>query len=50
MSEIAPEIMSQLEALSLDAARPLIITDADEVLLKFMERVEVYLEEPRAVD
>ena len=44
MSEIAPEIISQLEALSLDAARPLIITDADEVLLKFMERVEVYLE------
>lgn len=44
MSKIEPQIMSQLEALSLDATRPLIITDADEVLLKFMERVEIYLE------
>jgi hypothetical protein len=44
MSEIAPEIMSQLEAVALDPHRPLIISDADEVLLKFMERVEVYLE------
>ncbi|MCH1568398.1 MAG: hypothetical protein L7U47_03210 [Alphaproteobacteria bacterium] len=44
MSNIEPQIMSQLEALSLDANRPLIISDADEVLLKFMERVEVYLE------
>ena len=44
MSDIAPEIMSQLEALSLHEERPLIITDADEVLLRFMERVEHYLD------
>jgi len=44
MSTIAPEIMSQLEALSLQKDRPLIITDADEVLLRFMERVEHYLD------
>ena len=44
MSTIAPEIMSQLEALSLHEDRPLIITDADEVLLRFMERVEHYLD------
>jgi len=44
MSDIEPHIMAQLEALELDAQRPLIISDADEVLLKFMERVEVYLE------
>lgn len=44
MSEIAPEIMDQLEALELHPARPLIITDADEVLLRFMERVEHYLD------
>ena len=39
MSEIAPEIMRQLEAVALDPHRPLIISDADEVLLKFMERL-----------
>lgn len=44
MSEIAPEVMDQLEALELHPARPLIITDADEVLLRFMERVEHYLD------
>lgn len=44
MSKIEPQIMMQLEALELDPGRPLIISDADEVLLKFMERVEVYLE------
>lgn len=44
MSEIIPETMSQLEQLDIDPSRPLIITDADEVLLKFMERVEHYLD------
>ncbi len=44
MSKIETEIMSQLEALQLDPSRPLIISDADEVLLKFMQRVEVYLD------
>ncbi len=44
MSDITPETMTQLNALTLDATRPLIITDADEVLLKFMQRLETYLE------
>jgi hypothetical protein len=44
MSEIAPDILEQLQATQIDAARPLIITDADEVLLKFMQRVEHYLD------
>ena len=44
VSDIAPEIMDQLEALNLHETRPLIITDADEVLLRFMERVEHYLD------
>ena len=44
MSDIAPEIMDQLQALEVHADKPLIITDADEVLLKFMQRVEHYLD------
>ena len=44
MSDIAPEIMTQLQALELQSDRPLIISDADEVLLRFMERVEHYLD------
>lgn len=39
-----PDILSQLETLEIDPARPLIISDADEVLLKFMARLEYYLE------
>lgn len=42
--EISADTLQQLETLSLDATGPLIITDADEVLLKFMQRVEHYLE------
>lgn len=44
MSDIAPEIMAQLEALEIAADKPLIISDADEVLLQFMRRVEHYLD------
>lgn len=44
MSDIAPEIMQQLEAVSIEPGRPLIISDADEVLLRFMERIEHYLD------
>lgn len=39
----APEILSQLEPLALDPDRPLIISDADEVLLQFMVQLEDYL-------
>ncbi|MBE8191503.1 MAG: hypothetical protein HAW65_04770 [Alphaproteobacteria bacterium] len=38
------EILTQLQDLSLDPNRPLIISDADEVLLHFMERLEHFLE------
>ncbi|MGI9439640.1 MAG: hypothetical protein ACR2OT_01545 [Parvibaculales bacterium] len=38
------DILAQLEELQLDPARPLIISDADEVLLRFMERLDHYLE------
>ena len=39
------EIRAQLSDLSLDPAKPLIISDADEVLLRFMERLEHFLEQ-----
>ncbi|MDG1690945.1 MAG: hypothetical protein P8I95_02080 [Alphaproteobacteria bacterium] len=42
--EIPADTLAQLQSLTLDPTRPLIITDADEVLLKFMQRVEHYLE------
>ena len=38
------EILTQLQDLQLDPNRPLIISDADEVLLRFMERLEHFLE------
>ena len=41
---LAPEILQQLKALDIDPARPLIVCDADEVLLRFMERLEHYLD------
>ncbi|CAI8399070.1 MAG: Uncharacterised protein [Rhodobiaceae bacterium UBA7378] len=44
MSSPAPEILAQLETLELDASRPLIISDADEVLLKFMAQLEHFLD------
>lgn len=45
MSAVPPvEVLAQLEALDLDDARPLLISDADEVLLAFMVALERYLE------
>ena len=38
-----PEVLSQLDALQLDPGRPLVITDADEVLFQFMKGLEGYL-------
>jgi len=38
------DILLQLRDLEIDPERPLIISDADEVLLKFMARLEHYLE------
>jgi len=39
------EVRRQVSALSLQADRPLILCDADEVLLRFVEALEAYLEE-----
>ena len=44
MNPPAPEVLSQLEMLDLDSRRPLIISDADEVLLRFMAQLEHFLE------
>ena len=44
MTPPAPEILTQLETLDLDPSRPLIISDADEVLLRFMAQLEHFLE------
>ena len=38
------DILLQLRELEIDPDRPLIISDADEVLLKFMARLEHYLQ------
>lgn len=40
-----PEVLAQLEALSLEGAKPLVISDADEVLIQFMAALEEYLED-----
>src|SRR5258706_14665760 len=45
MSTVHPEVLPQLEALVLEAGRPLVITDADEVLFLFMRELESYLEQ-----
>jgi len=39
------EVRQQLDMLSLEAERPLIISDADEVLLQFVRALESYLDE-----
>lgn len=44
-AELSAEILEQLEALNLDPNRPLIISDADEVLLRFIMQLEIYLDE-----
>ncbi len=43
--DIAPEQLAQLDDLSLKPSRPLLITDADEVLFAFMAAFETYLED-----
>lgn len=44
MTQLVPEIKSQIEAIRLEEGRPLILCDADEVLFKFLEGLEHYLE------
>lgn len=41
---IHPDVLAQLDELDLDAATPLVISDADEVLIEFMVALEGYLE------
>lgn len=41
---VEPEVQAQLDALELAPGRPLVITDADEVLFQFMKGLEGYLE------
>lgn len=41
---LSEEISNQIETLELDPDRPLVISDADEVLLQFMHQFEVYLD------
>ena len=45
MSEIQPDVAPQLAELSLDPGRPLLISDADEVLFDFMAAFVGYVEE-----
>lgn len=44
-SSIHKEVLPQLENINIDIDRPLIISDADEVLFNFMEGLEVFLEQ-----
>jgi hypothetical protein len=44
MSSVHPEVAPQLDALTLAADRPLVISDADEVLFLFMRELETYLD------
>ncbi|TNE56869.1 MAG: hypothetical protein EP340_10595 [Alphaproteobacteria bacterium] len=44
MINLVPEIRSQIEAIDLQEGRPLILCDADEVLFKFLDGLEHYLE------
>ena len=41
---LSEEISNQIETLELDTNRPLVISDADEVLLQFMRQFEIYLD------
>ena len=41
---LSKEISNQIETLELDPDRPLVISDADEVLLQFMRQFEIYLD------
>ncbi|MEQ8249519.1 MAG: hypothetical protein RID42_17730 [Alphaproteobacteria bacterium] len=42
---LAPEVAVQVEAIVLDPTRPLIVTDADEVLVRFGAGMEIFLAE-----
>jgi hypothetical protein len=42
---LPPEVLRQIAALAIEPERPLIICDADEVLLHFLEAFEAFLEE-----
>lgn len=44
MEQPHPEIIKQLATLEIDEERPLIISDADEVLLRFMVALEAFLD------
>ncbi len=44
MTELSADVKAQIDALDLSPTRPLIMSDADEVLLKFVERLEHYLD------
>ena len=44
MTQPSDEILSQLETLTLEPDRPLVISDADEVLLRFMVAMEHFLD------
>ena len=41
---LSKEVSNQIETLELDPDRPLVISDADEVLLQFMRQFEIYLD------
>lgn len=42
-SELAPDLASQIDAIALEAGRPLVICDADEVIFDFMGGFVAYL-------
>ncbi len=44
MSDVPAFVADQIAAIPLDPSRPLIISDADEVLLRFIDGLERYLE------
>ncbi len=43
MSDPAPHVCEQIDSLRLDPARPLILCDADEVILQFVAGLEAFL-------
>lgn len=42
-ARLHPDVVSQLDGINLDTARPLVISDADEVLFDFMTTFEMFL-------
>lgn len=45
MADLTSSVISQIDEISLDARRPLFISDADEVIFKFMEGLESFLKD-----